>query len=172
MRRRVMTDEKAARLGAAQDQIVELIEEAARLHAAPDAPMGGSQAVIDLQHQIVELGAEIAGLQTEVRIPISRSADLACTLAGGAEAMDARVEDWRGVVGRATGREAIEGGVALRFDHDVALTTELARLAAAEYACCSFFAFTLDVNGEGLRFAVTGPAEAADAVTAVFGSAQ
>ena len=46
---------------------------------------------------------------------------------------------------------------------------DLARLAAAEFACCSFFTFT--VAPEAMRFTVSAPDEAHDAVTAVFGAA-
>ena len=89
-----------------------------------------------------------------------------------AEAVAARVADWRGVVGRATGREALEDGVALTFDHDIALTAELARLAAAEYACCSFFRFTLGLDSTGVRLAVSAPPAGRDALVAVFGPAE
>jgi hypothetical protein len=95
---------------------------------------------------------------------------IACTLDGGIAAMQARVGEWQQVVGRATGRRPVEGGVTLTYDHDSRLTVELARLAAAEYACCSFFTFALTVGPTGLAFAVTAPEEARDVVVAVFGA--
>jgi hypothetical protein len=48
---------------------------------------------------------------------------------------------------------------------------ELGRLAAAEYACCSFFEFTLTVGPDGMAFAVAAPPEASAVVTAMFGDA-
>jgi hypothetical protein len=83
--------------------------------------------------------------------------------------MRGRVGDWQAVLDRAVGREPVPGGAALTFRHDVDTTTELARLAAAEYACCSFFDFSLAVTGDGVRFEVRAPAEAQDVLAAVFG---
>ena len=94
---------------------------------------------------------------------------IACTLAGGPDALADRVGEWRAVVGRAVAREATADGVALVYAHDEADAVELARLAAAEFACCSFFSFTLTVSPEGMRFTVGAPPEAQDAVAAVFG---
>jgi hypothetical protein len=99
---------------------------------------------------------------------VSTGLDLVCTL-GGADAMRGRITDWQTVIGRAAAREAVDGGVALRFDHDAALTVELARLAVAEHACCGFFSFSLTVNAEGVRFAVNAPDDARELVAAVFG---
>lgn len=44
--------------------------------------------------------------------------------------------------------------MSLAFDHDPGVAVELARLAAAEFACCSFFTFTLTIGPEGVRFTV------------------
>jgi hypothetical protein len=95
---------------------------------------------------------------------------IACTLDGGIDAMRTRGGDWQRVIGRATGRYPIDHGVTLTYDHDEPLTTELARLAAAEFACCSFFEFTLRVGAGGVTFTVTAPAEAGGIVTAMFGA--
>ncbi len=112
------------------------------------------------------------------RMPMSAAAlpggtrpDLVCTLDGGLDAMRGRIDEWHAVINRATAREPAEGGVTLVYDHDPAVTAELARLAAAEFACCSFFAFTLTVAPQGMRFTVRAPVEARDVVTAVFGTA-
>ena len=80
-----------------------------------------------------------------------------------------RIGEWQAVIGRATRRQAVPGGVTLRYGHDAAVTVELARLAAAEFACCSFFEFTLSVSPEGVAFTVTAPPEASQIVDAVFG---
>ncbi|MET8151923.1 hypothetical protein ACIBSW_02655 [Actinoplanes sp. NPDC049668] len=122
-----------------------------------------------------------ASARTAPRIPVARAAlpllddaagagaDLVCTLDGGLDAMRGRIGEWQAVIGRAVGREAVDGGVTLVYGHDPAVAVELARLAAAEFACCSFFSFVLAVEPAGMRFTVTAPAEAATLVTAVFG---
>ena len=96
---------------------------------------------------------------------------IVCTLDGGVDAMRGRLSEWQAAIGPATARESIDGGVALTFGHDADHVVELARLAAAEYACCTFFTFTLTISGQGVRFEVRAPAEARDVVSAVFGVA-
>ena len=107
-------------------------------------------------------------------IPLSSvdtaSRPIVCTLGGGLEAIQARVTDWQQVIGRSTGRRPVDGGVVLTYDHDEAVAADLGRLAVAEYACCSFFEFTLTVGPDGMAFAVAAPPEASAVVTAMFGS--
>ncbi|WP_175313695.1 hypothetical protein [Streptomyces lunaelactis] len=98
-------------------------------------------------------------------------ADIVCTLDGGTDAMRDRITEWQAVIGRSTGRVPANGGVTLAFDHDSGVAVELARLAAAEFACCSFFTFTLTIGPMGMQFTVSAPDEARDVVTAVFGTA-
>jgi hypothetical protein len=94
---------------------------------------------------------------------------IVCTLGGGLDAIQTRVTEWKDVIDRSTGHRPIEGGVVLTYDHDEAVAADLGRLAAAEYACCSFFEFILTVGPEGMAFAVTAPPEASSIVTAMFG---
>jgi hypothetical protein len=82
-----------------------------------------------------------------------------------------RLTPWQAALARETGREPAEGGVTVVFEQVLALTVELARLAAAEFTCCSFFTFSLSVGPTGMRFTVTAPEEARDLVTALFGTA-
>jgi hypothetical protein len=84
--------------------------------------------------------------------------------------MRTRVGDWQEVLAKATGRRPIEGGVILSYPHDGQVTVELARLAAAEFECCSFFEFSLSVGPSGMTFAVLAPEEAQDVVTSMFGA--
>jgi hypothetical protein len=121
--------------------------------------------------------------QTTPRIPATRMVmsaaalpggdrpDLVCTLEGGLDAMRGRIGEWKAVIAQATRREPADGGVTLIYDHNPEVTVGLARLAAAEFACCSFFTFSLTVAPEGLRFTVSAPDAARDVVTAVFGTA-
>jgi hypothetical protein len=104
-------------------------------------------------------------------LPGGTRPDLVCTLDGGLDAMRGRISEWKAVIAQATGREPADGGVTLGYDHNPAVTVELARLAAAEFACCSFLTFTLTVAPEGTRFTISAPDEARDVVTAVFGTA-
>ncbi|CAN5398128.1 MerR family transcriptional regulator [soil metagenome] len=95
--------------------------------------------------------------------------EIACTLDAGD--MSGRLEEWQDVIARATHRSPIADGVALRFAHDMDLTTALARLCAAEHACCSFFRFALLIDSHGVRLEVRSPPEARDMLTAaVFGT--
>jgi hypothetical protein len=102
----------------------------------------------------------------------SAGSDIVCTLDGGVDAMRSRIDEWQAAIGRAVGRRSVAGGVALTFEHDANLAAELARLAAAEFACCSFFEFSLTVRPAGMTFVVTAPDEARDVITAVFGTAE
>jgi hypothetical protein len=61
-------------------------------------------------------------------------------------------------------------GVALLFAHDVTLTTEIARLAAAEFECCSFFRFAVVIDASGVRLEIGAPPEAQHLIAEVFGS--
>ena len=94
---------------------------------------------------------------------------VACTLE--AEAVPDRVADWQRLLAGAIGREAIEGGVRVRFGTaDPELAGALATLAAAEQSCCSFFRFALLIEGDGtIALDVTAPDEGASVVAALFG---
>src|SRR5262249_34683026 len=72
----------------------------------------------------------------------------------------ARRREWRSMLAKATSREKLDGGVAATFPHDVELTAELARLLAAEYACCSFADYHLVIDAGGVRMEIRTPPEA------------
>lgn len=95
---------------------------------------------------------------------------IACTLP--AEEMPDRAEAWQDLVGHVRHREPVEDGpgVRLALDSEVPLD-ELASLAVAEQSCCTFFAFTITVDHRGIALEVRAPDDAADIVTAVFGTA-
>jgi DNA-binding transcriptional MerR regulator len=97
---------------------------------------------------------------------------LACDLAADGGDVHDRINLWQQVLARVERRDAVpdaEAGVALRFPFDADLAATLARLAAAEYRCCSFGSYTIVVDHAGLRLEVRMPAEAADQLAAVVG---
>jgi hypothetical protein len=94
---------------------------------------------------------------------------IACTLDAGA--LGERLAAWRALLAQVRRREPLEGGVRLRFPAGAALAGEAERLAAAEQACCSFFAFELAVRPDGTVLDVRAPAEARELVDALFGAA-
>lgn len=95
---------------------------------------------------------------------------IACTLDGGRAALDRRAGEWRAVLARGTGRRATPGGLVVDFADDPEVTVELARLVAAEFACCSFLTFTLTVGPAGQSLAVEAPAEGRELLADVFGA--
>jgi len=97
------------------------------------------------------------------------SPPIACTLPP--RVVPERLAEWQAVLARARTRTIREDG-ALRVDlpRDVALD-ELARLVAAEQACCAFFAFTITVDARGVGLEVRAPGGATDLVRSVFGEA-
>lgn len=97
--------------------------------------------------------------------PSSETAPIACMLAGDDQAD--RIQQWRRLLGQATGRERVDGG--LRIDLPAALAGEVAELAAAEQRCCAFFDFALHLAGPTVRLTVRAPAEAAPLLAEVFG---
>jgi len=92
---------------------------------------------------------------------------IACTLEAGG--VRERLADWQSVLSRATSRGPIPGGVMATFDLADGLIADLARLAAAEQACCTFFDFTVAITHGGVRFEVRAPSEAHDVLLALFG---
>jgi DNA-binding transcriptional MerR regulator len=171
------------RLTQTQDRVASLIELAAHLQeaaarlAAPttDGPCGPGCACSTASAPATEpTFAELTRAPIgPLTMSVTTGSDgqtvppIACTLDAGQ--LGGRVSDWQAVLLQARTRAPIPGGVAIAFEHDIELTSELARLAAAEYACCTFFDFTLAVTGDGVRFEVRAPQEAHDVLAAVFG---
>ena len=98
----------------------------------------------------------------EIDVPI------ACTL--GADSMPGRMEDWQRMLGFVRARTSVDGGVRLDLD-PTAPVGEIARLAAAEQACCRFFSFALTIDDRGLGLEVRAAADALPVVHALFGIA-
>jgi hypothetical protein len=155
----------------ALDRLARLQAAAARLKAEPNA--GACSADCPCAQAVEALASSPVVPADDIGLVLAPASGLgpaiACTLEGGIEAMHDRVGEWQNVVGQAMDRRGVAGGVTLTYGHGERLAVEIARLAAAEYACCSFFTFSLTVGPAGMTFTVTAPEEARDVVTAVFG---
>jgi len=95
---------------------------------------------------------------------------IVCTLHTNDGSRAQRLGEWQGVLAQATGREPIDDGIAVTFDHDVVRAGELGRLLAAEYSCCSFASYHLIIDARGLRIEIRTPPGARDALATVFGT--
>jgi DNA-binding transcriptional MerR regulator len=95
------------------------------------------------------------------------AAPIACTLP---EAdWHERLRDWQAMFDLVEERRATPGGVALRFPGDADTLSSLARVAALEVACCSFFSFVLTLDANGAWLSVVAPPEARALVVELFG---
>lgn len=93
---------------------------------------------------------------------------IACTLSH--DEMGDRIAEWQAALTHVRDRTPVDGGIRLALGPDADLA-EVTRLARAEWACCSFFAFTLTVDGRGTALEVRAPEAARDLVASVFGVA-
>lgn len=94
---------------------------------------------------------------------------IACTL--DAEEVPGRRHEWQRLVERARSRSSTgDGGVRLAFGDAVDLE-ELARLVAAEQACCVFFSFAITVGDHGIGLEVRAPEGAEPILADLFGPA-
>ncbi|MEV6490714.1 MerR family transcriptional regulator [Actinoplanes sp. NPDC051633] len=97
---------------------------------------------------------------------------LACDLAADAGDASNRIGAWQQVFTRVQRRDPLDDtqtGLALRFPLDGDLAATLARLAAAEYRCCSFGSYTIVIDHTGLRLEIRMPDGATDMLAAVVG---
>lgn len=99
-------------------------------------------------------------------VPTPHGVPIACSL--DAAQLGDRIQRWRDVLASVRGREAVPGGVQLRFEEPGALV-QVGPLAAAEHECCPFFDFVISLDGDGLTVQVTAPDDAQPLVAAVFG---
>lgn len=96
------------------------------------------------------------------------SAPIACTL--GADDACTRHDEWTRLLGSATGRTAIDGGLRVTLSGDADLG-ELSRLIVAERGCCDFYRFALTIDERGTALEVTAPDDARIVLTSLFGEA-
>lgn len=163
----------AARLQETRERITELTALAAQLEQTATRLSGAAEdgaCTTDCACVSDQAPPSAAPVGTVMLPLLPDSAGLdACNLER--NALPARLDDWARLTAATSGRSAIDGGIALDFDHDPSLAADLAHLAAEENQCCSFFDFTIGVNASGLRLEVRAPALARDALYTVFGAA-
>jgi DNA-binding transcriptional MerR regulator len=128
--------------------------------AAPAAPPPAAPPAVRLRSsRAVDLRA--------VRPADGSTEPVACTLSGSDR--QARLDDWADLLGSATGREHVDGGVRLTLPAGADVAAGTARLAALEQQCCRFFDFTLEIAAHAVTLTVRAPADAREHLDAVFG---
>ena len=190
---RRLAQDVTARLDRVQAELAGHQRRAAAAPAGGAEWAGATQASVSLVEEAARLQA-VAGALAEAMHDGPCTAGCACTAAlatpaagyrfpGGGLTCDItadggdvwhRIGGWQQLLARVTGRESLpEGGtgMVLRFPLDADLAADLARLAAAEYRCCSFGSYTMIADGHGLRLEIRMPAEAAGMLAAVVGHA-
>jgi MerR family transcriptional regulator, copper efflux regulator len=111
-------------------------------------------------------GAATGGLVASVGGEGNDGPPIACSLGGGD--MQARIGEWEALLGLVTKRERVPGGLRLTFESSASLS-EIARLAAAEQACCPFFGFAVTIDARGIALEVAAPADGQAMLESVFG---
>jgi hypothetical protein len=86
-------------------------------------------------------------------------------------AIPERIKGWQEVLTFARARvHTADGRLRIEFQHGVDLS-ELAALVADEQQCCPFFRFVVTVDERGIALEIDAPDQAAEIVTAMFGTA-
>ncbi len=80
-----------------------------------------------------------------------------CSL--GQQAQQHRLLEWRRTLAGAVNASAVDGEVRAVFDPSTEAAVELARLCAAETACCPSFTFHLDITSAAVVLTVAGDEE-------------
>ena len=180
-----------AKLNDARARIVELVTLTAELQAAAASlerhrPSGGCDddcgciSASDVAAATTSAAAAPVEARTSASVSLiakpARSATsgvdgapiIACTL--DASAMGTRIAEWQALLAVASARAAHADGVRVEFGAD-APVAEIARLAAAEQGCCSFFSFAITVDERGVGLEVQAPDDARPVIDALFGVA-
>lgn len=92
--------------------------------------------------------------------------DVACTLRG--SEVPERAAAWKALLARATTRVHANGVVTFRFPAMPGMAAAVAELAEAEIGCCSFFGFTIRIEGGEVTLEARAPDDAAPLLEALF----
>jgi MerR family transcriptional regulator, copper efflux regulator len=110
-----------------------------------------------------------AATATSVPVALSPRPATSLTCALEEAARDGRIGEWSAVLDHARhSATTTVGSVRVEFDDTIAVD-ELARLVAAEHACCAFLAFAITVDDRGIALEIDAPDTAAELLTTVFG---
>ena len=170
-----------AKITDSQRRVAELVALTAQLQqarhalstAATTGPCGPGCVCLDPVEAEVDGPRNVSASRPADRLPtvVPLSASdpvISCTLDH--RQMGDRIAEWQAVLSSVSDRTPIDGGIRVTFGPTVDLVQVL-RLARAEWACCSFFAFSVTVDDRGTALEVRAPEVATDLVTAVFGAA-
>jgi DNA-binding transcriptional MerR regulator len=158
------------KIGEAQHRLAELTTFTAQLQEAA-TQLAGPASDGPCDDGCACLAPPAGGQVDDTAIPVELTAapPIACTLE--AAQLPGRLEAWEAVLAQVSSRERTADG-RLRLAFATGLdAAELAGLAAAEQACCSFFSFAVTLDSRGVALEVGAPEAAADVVAAVFGVA-
>lgn len=181
----------AARLDEAEQRVEELTAFAASLHAALEHldALPARAGRCDPECGFLTAQPAAVAAPVDVRLSTSRkaaaeeqeeelwraAAPVVCSLGGeqttraaGTDAVDERAEQWHRALDGGD-RTAIADGIRLTLPADRA--GEVAELAASEQQCCPFFDFRLHLVGPRLLLEVRAPAESAELLADLFGTA-
>lgn len=111
----------------------------------------------------------VAGASAELPLAPERLVGAACTL--NSEELRERLAEWRGLRDRAMSIEEQPGGVRLTFDPAEPVAA-IADLVARESECCSFYTFTLGIDGPTRELTISAGAGGEPAVRALIGVEQ
>lgn len=156
------------KIAIAQRRVAELVALTAQLQEARHAlnaeaaagPCGPGCACLD---EAPRARRPIAVVQLAASEPA-----IACTLSH--EEEGDRIARWQAALAVVDARAAIDGGIRLTFKPDADLA-EVTRLSRAEWACCSFFSFSITVDARGTALEVRAPEAACELLASVFGVA-
>jgi MerR family transcriptional regulator, copper efflux regulator len=157
-----------AKIAVAQQRVAELVALSAQLREArhalsAEAASGPCSADCACLRDEPQPNGELPVAQLTAAEPI-----VACTL--DTEEIDDRISAWQAVLAHVSDRAALADGIRLTFGPEIDLA-EVARLARAEWSCCSFFRFSLTIDDRGTSLEVRAPNDARELLASVFGVA-
>lgn len=168
----------AGRLDEAERRTAELTAFTASLHSAlkhldalPDraGPCDPECGFLDPSAKAAAQPVDVAlapSRQAAEELKSWRTAPVACSLTGGA--FSERADQWHQILDGAD-RRTIDEGIRLTLPVDRA--GAVAELAASEQQCCRFFDFRIHLDGQRLHLEVRAPADGAELLTDLFGTA-
>lgn len=165
----------AAKIAAAQHQIVELVTFSSELKQAatalerhrPEGACDDDCGCVSDPGGVAEVAATIQAVSLSAKPTTQGEPAIACTLSAGS--MKGRIADWNALLAHVEQRDRIPDGIRCVFAPSVP-TDDLIRLVAAEQDCCQFFRFAITVDTRGVALEVHAPSDAQAIVESMFGA--